>query len=158
MRYEMTVNSSGMPPWPTKDASGGWLADHSPPGDILCLSDGIRVPNGKGLARFLVCSTSGEAGSEFAWLDDEGHRLYGTNDGFWGGTHLAQDVGPHPNRDFYAYVFESGQRDPDNFTIEVRGFTTDGSQIESILKYTRPRYLRTFRGDEAYRFRRRGCV
>jgi hypothetical protein len=148
MSYELTAYNPGQPPWATKDRSGGWLADHSPPADILYLPKGVSVPNGKGKAHFLVCSTSGEAGDEFVWLDESGRRIYGTNDGFWGGTHLARDAGTDPAPGYYAYVFESGQRDPDNFHIEVRGFKTADGQIESVLKYPRPRTLRTFKGDE----------
>ena len=151
MVYQMTVDNPGSPPWQTKDGAGAWLADHSPPADILALPAGTRAPNGKGPAAFLVCSTSGEAGSEFVWLDAEGRRLFGTNDGFWGGTHLARDTGATPSPDHYAYVFESGQRDPDNFTIEVRGFRTADGQLESIVKYPRPHSLPTFAGmDDAY--------
>src|SRR5271167_1724846 len=69
--YEMTVNNPGSPPWATKDGSGGWLADHRPPADILFLPQGVATLNEKGVARFLVCSTSAEAGSEFVWLDAE---------------------------------------------------------------------------------------
>ena len=150
MLYETTVDNPGSPPWATKDGSGGWLADHSPPADVLWLPQGVPAPNGKGTSRFLVCSTSAEAGSEFVWLDADGRRLYGTNDGFWGGTHLARDAGPHASPDYYAYVFESGQRDADNFNIEVRGFKTDGGGLESVLKFPRPHSLPTFKGDEAY--------
>jgi len=150
MHYEMTVDNPGQPPWETKDGSGAWLADHSPPADVLTLPKGTPSPNGKGEASFLVCSTSGEAGSEFVWLNAEGRRLYGTNDGFWGGTHLSRDSGPNPCTDYYAYVFQSGQRDPDNFTIEVRGFKTKSGQIEKVAFFPRPKTLRTFQRDEAY--------
>jgi hypothetical protein len=152
LTYEMTVDNPGRPPWTTRDGSGGWLADHSPPGDILYLPGGVPAPNGKGQAEFLVCSTSAEAVSEFVWLDGEGRRLYGTNDGFWGGTHLARYAGSNPAPGYYAYVFESGQRDADNFTMEVRGFRAkQGAEpLESVIKYPRPRSLRTFKGHEAY--------
>jgi hypothetical protein len=150
MHYEMTVNNPGMPPWATKDGVGGWLADHSPPADILALPPDTMAPNGKGNARFLVCSTSGEAGSEFVWLDSDGRRLFGTNDGFSGGTHLARDVGPNPAPGYSAYVFMSGQRDADNFNIDVRGFKANGGAIEKVARYARPKTLRTFKDDEAY--------
>jgi hypothetical protein len=150
MTYEMTVNNPGRPPWSTKDRAGGWLADHSPPADVLYLSEEVQTANQKGQARLLVCSTSAEAGDEFVWLDREGHRLDGVNDGFWGGTHLARDGGTDSAPGYYAYVFESGQRDPDNFTIEVRAFRKSDSRLESIIKYPRPRSLRTFQGNEAY--------
>jgi hypothetical protein len=150
MHYEMTAYNPGTPPWATRDRSGGWLADHSPPADVLYLPQAVRTPNGKGQARFLVCSTSAEAGDEFVWLDAGGRRLDGVNDGFWGGTHLARDPGPDPVRDYDAYVFESGQRDADNFNLEVRGFKIEGSPLESVVKYPRPRTLRTFKGNEAF--------
>jgi hypothetical protein len=150
MSYQMTVDNPGTPPWALKDGSGGWLADHSPPADVLCLPGGAEAPNGKGRASLLVCSTSGEAGDEFVWLDAVGRRLYGTNDGFWGGTHLAADSGPRSVRDYDAYVFESGQRDPDNFNVEIRGIRAHGGKLEGVVKYPRPPALRTFKGAEAY--------
>ena len=39
---------------------------------------------------------------------------------------------------------------PTTSHIEVRGFKTDNSQLESVIKYPRPHTLRTFKGDEAY--------
>jgi hypothetical protein len=137
MRYEFSVYSPGTPPWKTKDGSGAWLADHSPPADVLFL------PAGRGLAahasedQLLVCSTSGESGDEFVWLNGEGRRITGFNAGFWGGTHLARDLGPKALRDDAAYVLESGERDPDNDTIEIRAFKT-GGEMESVWKTTFP--------------------
>jgi hypothetical protein len=150
MTYEMTVNNPSTPPWATRDRAGGWLADHSPPADILYLPTAVRAPNGKGDARFLVCATSAEAGDEFVWLDSEGRRLYGANDGFWGGTHLARDNGTDPAPGYSAFVFQSGQRDSDNFNIEVRAFKSDTGQLERVFNYPRPRTLRTFKDHEQY--------
>jgi hypothetical protein len=150
MTYETTINNPGTPRWATKDRAGGWLADHSPPADILYLPSAIRAPNGKGDSRFLVCATSAEAGDEFVWLDSEGRRLYGTNDGFWGGTHLARDSGTNPAAGYFAFVFQSGQRDSDNFNIEVRAFKSDTGQLERVINYPRPRTLRTFKDHEQY--------
>ncbi len=48
MRYEFSVYSPGTPPWKTGDGSGGWLADHSPPADILFLPRGPRPRYGEG--------------------------------------------------------------------------------------------------------------
>src|SRR4051812_37705269 len=47
MRYEFTVNNPGTPPWKTLNGSGGWLADHTPPADVLELPTGARAPEGK---------------------------------------------------------------------------------------------------------------
>ena len=97
MRYEFPVYSPGTPPWKTRDGSGGWLADHSPPADVLWLPEG-GPPQVRGGPRLLVCSTSGESGEEFVWLDEGGRRLFGTNDGFWGGTHLGPRLGAESRR------------------------------------------------------------
>ena len=136
MRYEFSVYSPGSPPWKTNDGSGGWLADHSPPADVIFLPTGGPTHHRAG-PRLLVCSTSGESGEEFAWLDEDGRRLHGSNDGFWGGTHLSHDSGPEAVREHEAYVFISGERDQDNDTMEVRAFKQD-YQIESIVKITFP--------------------
>ncbi len=132
LRYEFSVNSPGTPPWKTADGGGGWLADHSPPADILYLPQGIPAPNGKGMARFLVCSSAGESGEEFVWMNGAGRRLYGMNTGFWGGTHLARDPGANPDRDYSLYTFTSGERDPDNNNLEVRGLKADGT-LETVF-------------------------
>src|SRR5262249_7737472 len=87
LRYEFPLYGPGDPPWKTKDGKGGWLADHSPPADVLYLPPESGSPHSP-RAQLLVCSTSGETGEEFVWLDMEGRRLYGRNEGFWGGTHL----------------------------------------------------------------------
>ena len=150
MRYGFPVYSPGTPPWKTRDGSGGWLADHSPPADVLFLPEG-GPPHVRGDSRLLVCSTSGETGEEFVWLDQDGRRLYGTNDGFWGGTHLSRDSGPKPVEEDDAYVYISGERDLDNDTMEVRAFKRDG-RIESVVKLTFPHEsVRRFKtNDEAY--------
>jgi Protein of unknown function (DUF4038)/Putative collagen-binding domain of a collagenase len=150
MRYEFSVYSPGHPPWKTKDGSGGWLADHSPPADVLFLSRGSGSPFGHGEAQLLVCSTSGETGSEFVWLTEEGRRIFGMNEGFWGGTHLARDLGAKAVEGNYAYVFISGERDPDNDTMEVRAFKRTGD-IDSVVKMTFPHDVRRFKtGGDAY--------
>jgi hypothetical protein len=150
MRYEFPVYSPGTPPWKTRDGSGGWLADHSPPADVLFLPEG-GPPQVRGESRLLVCSTSAETGEEFVWLDDDGRRLYGTNDGFWGGTHLSRDSGPKAVAEDNAYVFISGERDQDNDTMEVRAIKRDG-RMESVVKITFPHEsVRRFKSNnEAY--------
>ena len=147
MRYEFSAYSPGTPPWKTRDGSGGWLADHSPPADVLFLPGG-GAPRSRGRSRLLVCSTSGETGEEFVWLDEDGRRLLGVNDGFWGGTHLARDSGPKAVEGDDAYAFISGERDLDNDTMEVRAFKRDG-RIESVARITFPHEsVRRFRSNE----------
>jgi len=141
LRYEFSINSPGTPPWKTADGSGGWLADHSPAGDVLYLPQGAKAPNGRGPVKFLICSSSGETGDEFVWLDENMRRLFGMNTGFWGGTHLARDPGSNAIPDIAAYTFISGERDSDNDTIEVRGIKTDGD-IVPTAKITVPMELK----------------
>jgi hypothetical protein len=144
MRYEFSVYSPGNPPWKTRDGSGGWLADHSPPADVLFLPAGSGSHHGHGTAQLLVCSTSGETGEEFAWLTEDGRRLFGRNDGFWGGTHLSRDLGEKAVKEDSAYVYISGERDLDNDTMEVRAFKRSG-ELESIAKISFPHNLRRLR-------------
>ena len=137
LRYEFSIGSPGIPPWKTADSSGGWLADHTPPADILYVPKGTPSPNGKGTAFYIVCSSAAETGEEFVWLNAHGQRLFGTNTGFWGGTHLAMDPGRNADPTVVAYTFISGERDADNNTIEVRAIHPNG-QLSTSAKLTFP--------------------
>jgi hypothetical protein len=149
MRYEFSVNAPGSPPWKTRDVAGGWLADHTPPADILFLPPGTAATGEQGAhGEFLVCSSSAEAGAEFVWLTEEGRRLNGFNTGFWGGMFLARDVGPKAVADHVAYTFISGERDPDNDTVEVRAFKRGGrneQDVEPVIKIRFPHDSRRFK-------------
>ncbi len=60
---------------------------------------------------------------------------------------LARDDGPNPVAAHQAYVFTSGERDPDNDTVEVRAFRRDveGEQdVEPVVKITFPHSARRF--------------
>lgn len=141
--YEFSVYSPGSPPWNTKDGKGGWLADHSPPADVVFLPSGSGSPYGGGKAQLLVASTSGETGDEFVWLNADGKRLFGMNTGFWGGMHLCRDRGEKAAQEYYAYVLASGERDPDNTSIELRAFSKKG-EIVSLGKIEFPRSVKQF--------------
>lgn len=144
MRYEFSINSPGSPPWKTRDGKGAWLADHSPPADVLFLPCDARTAYRQDKDHILVCSTSGESGEEFVWTTTEGKREFGINTGFWGGFNLCRDVGERPSPQYYAYVLMSGERDPDNDDFEIRGFKPDGS-IESVLKVKIPHPVKQFK-------------
>ena len=141
LRYQFSVNSPGTPPWKMADGSGAWLADHAPAGDVLHLPSGTKAPNGLGPVRFIICSSAGETGDAFVWFDESMKRLFGINTGFWGGTHLARDPGPKAIPYVSAYTFISGERDPDNNTMEVRAIKTDG-EIVPAAKITFPMELK----------------
>ena len=144
MRYEFSINSPGSPPWKTRDGKGAWLADHSPPADVLFLPGDARTPYRSNQDHILVCSTSGESGEEFVWMTPEGKREFGINTGFWGGFNLCREAGDRPSPKYYAYVLMSGERDHDNDDFEIRGFKPDGS-IESVLKVKIPHPVKQFK-------------
>lgn len=66
LRYEFSFGNPGDPPWPTRDGTGGWLANHSDPLDVLV--DGERV---------YLSAAHAEGPSPLIALDAEGNRLWG---------------------------------------------------------------------------------
>lgn len=101
LRYHTKVQSPGNPPWHTADRTGGWLADHTPPIDVLYLPDGS--PYGSE-PQVLVTAPTGEAGHSAMWLALDGRKLYGTKMQGWRSAKvLARDLGPRAIDDVYAY-------------------------------------------------------
>ena len=85
--YEMSVYNSGTPPWATADRSGGWLADHSPPSDVLF------VPTEKGPQIWIACHVA-EGGDGLVMIDLDGRKQGAIRwlGGNWtGASHLARD-------------------------------------------------------------------
>ncbi len=87
LKFEFTPYTAGSPPWKTKDGSGGWFHDHSPPSDILW------NPEKK---QFFVVSFVGEIGHGAVWLDETGRKVSGTRGfgaagGWCGAQFLAHD-------------------------------------------------------------------
>jgi hypothetical protein len=87
LKFEFTPYTAGSPPWKTKDGSGGWFHDHSPPSDILW------NPEKK---QFFVVSFVGEIGHGAVWLDETGSKVSGTRGfgaagGWCGAQFLAHD-------------------------------------------------------------------
>ena len=124
LRYELTANNAGQPPWPKQDGTGRWLADHSPPSDVLFLppgrtphrgsvrdaswqaSDQLFIPTDEPLV--LVCSHVAESGDGLVWVDLEGRkrrgvRSLGVGGGWCGAQRLARDEGPRADTASYAY-------------------------------------------------------
>jgi len=91
--YEFTVYNAGHPPWRTADGKGQWLADHSPPTDVLFLpGDAPQV---------LIASFVAESGDGLVWTDLEGRKLsgrrtLGMGGGWCGAQCLARDAGDSP--------------------------------------------------------------
>ncbi len=105
LRYEFNVYGGGNPPWPTLDGSGGWLADHSVPCDVLFLPQETGPACG-GIPQLLLASRVGEAGDTLLLMDEQGNKLVGGPkiDGWAGGNALARDAGPDRDPEFFAYT------------------------------------------------------
>ncbi len=105
LRYEFQVYGGGNPPWLTLDGSGGWLADHSVPCDVLFLPKGTGPTRG-GAPQILVASRVGEAGDTLLLMDEHGNKIVGGPkiDGWAGGNALARDFGPKRDPEFFAYT------------------------------------------------------
>ncbi len=92
LKYQVAVQSPGNPPWHTPDNTGGWMADHTPPGDVLFLPQGS--PLGK-QPQLLLVASGAEAGHGIIWVDESGRKLYGTKmHGMSGMYSLTTDPGP----------------------------------------------------------------
>ncbi|WP_269523320.1 hypothetical protein [Coraliomargarita parva] len=121
LRYLMTPYTNGNPAWRTSDNSSQWLTNHSAPSDVIYLPAGVAPeregkPSSSG-GQLLVCSRVAEGGSGLAWLDMDGHKLWGQHwlGGVWtAASHLALDLGEHPVDGVYAYAAASWKGDKYN--------------------------------------------
>lgn len=98
MFYEFTPFSSGTPPWRTADKTGAWLADHTPPIDVLYLPKKDEM---------LISAAVPEAGSGLIWVSRDGKKRTGVRwvGGHWtGAERLAYDAGPEADETVQAYV------------------------------------------------------
>ncbi|HND51221.1 MAG TPA: hypothetical protein PLV92_02450 [Pirellulaceae bacterium] len=151
-RYELTVNNAGSPPWPTADGAGRWLADHSPPSDVLFLPTGRAAHRGKvrnasfekADAEFiptdeplvLIASHVAESGDGLVWCDLDGKkrrgvRSLGAGGGWCGAERLARDVGASADRSIYAFA-ATGWKD----SLELR--TLPSGEVIYSAKFRSP--------------------
>ncbi|MEI6518804.1 MAG: hypothetical protein WCO98_01985 [bacterium] len=76
LTYEMTVNNSGQPAWPSPapgKGGGMWMADHTPPHAVCAVGDVMFLGSG--------CAESGHA---MVATDLEGNKLWGESNMFGG--------------------------------------------------------------------------
>ena len=126
--YEFTAYSGGNPSWPTKEHTGGWLADHSPPMSALFLPAGSGSPHGGGASQVLLSALVAEAGAPFVWVGTDGTTYQRKSVFGWDGAiALARDVGAKGRDDVYAYGLIAWEK-----TIKLRAFKCDGSGMEII--------------------------
>ena len=126
--YQMSPYTNGNPAWKTKDRGSEWLTNHTAPNDVLFLPPGVGPerdgkPASKG-GQVMIISPVAEGGSGLAWVDLDGHKLWGQSwlGGVWtAGTNLAIDRGKHPVDGVYAYAAASWAGDKYNsFKPELR--------------------------------------
>ncbi len=119
--YCMTPYTHGDPPWRTDDPGSQWLTNHSPPSDVIFLPPGA-APEREGKpsskrGQLMICSKVAEGGSGLAWVDIDGHKLWGQSwlGGVWtAASHLAVDRGERPVEGVYAYAAASWAGDKYN--------------------------------------------
>ena len=167
LRYEFSVNTAGNPPWfvgRTGPASGGepggWLADHSPPTDVLYVP-GNRPPHYRALRLsvqsdgyvpdkekllfpceppvVMIGSPIAEAGHGLAWADLAGNKLAGIRSyghgGRWfpGAYAFARDAGDSPVPGVYAYYaipFWASANDREHGKIYIQSLPNDVTVYE----------------------------
>lgn len=131
-RLQYSVYSPGVPPWPTSDGTGAWLADHTAPASALFLPEGSPWPTHSTSPQILLGAEAAEAGHALMWTDLNGRKLDGIKIRGWnGGIALARDDGPQRNPDHVAYTVyvvnpsrDFGKTDPGGLQIFV--LTTTG--------------------------------
>jgi hypothetical protein len=171
LRWEFAVNTAGDPPWftgtnlgPVNMGPGGWLADHTPPADVLYLpgnrpphyqasqlsvtEDGYQstknllIPSESPLV--MIGSPIAEAGHGMVWTDLEGRKVGGIrgygHGGRWmpGVFALARDEGDRPVPGTYAYYaipYRKSKNDTQNGRIYVQTLPSDRTVYEPEFQW-----------------------
>ena len=142
LRYEFSVYSPGDPPWPTTDAAGGWMTNHTPASSMVSIP-AAKAPGGQPLIG--MGAHVSEGGSAFSWVNLDGKKIGGRGwiGGSWtGGAIPGGRCRPSPEPNVAAYVgsvFEGNKKYGVNGKIEVR-LTKLGTLLSSgdqpVLKET----------------------
>ena len=126
--YEFTAYSGGNPPWPTKDSTGGWLADHSPPLGAVFLPANSGSPYGDGAPQVLLTALIAECGVPLVWVGLDGQTLQRRQVWGWEGAVAAtRDAGQAADPDHYAYLIMGYEK-----SIAIRGLKKDGSGTDIV--------------------------
>jgi len=110
--YEFPIYNAGKTAWNTKDNTGGWLADHSPP-QAAAFVPASRSPTKKPV--IFLGSYVAEGRDGVAWVDLDGNKMGGKKwiGGAWtGAPYLSYDAGDKavPSIPVYAgSVWETGK-------------------------------------------------
>ena len=126
--YEFTAYSGGNPPWPTKDHTGGWLADHYCPLGAVFLPAKSGSPYGDGAPQVLLTSYVAEAGAPLVWVGLDGQTLQRRHVWGWDGAVAAtRDAGTSAQPDLYAFLALAKEKD-----IHIRALKSDGTGINVL--------------------------
>ncbi len=124
LTYALNPYTRGAPPWKTADRGSEWLANHTAPSAILFVPAGSAPARaGKpssSAGQVLVGSAITEGGSALAWLDPDGHKIWGQMwlGGVWtGATQLTRDAGAHAVAGNYAYAASAWPGDKYNGNV-----------------------------------------
>lgn len=104
LRYELSADNAGEPPWPTADHTGGWGTNHTP---ASCATIVPAERNRYGEPLVLIGSYVAEGGHGLFWVGMDGVKRGGVHwvGGHWTGAQtLATDVGDAPQDDTACYV------------------------------------------------------
>jgi hypothetical protein len=140
--YEFTPYNAGHPAWHSADGSGGWLADHTPPGSVLFdPGDGKENP-----PQMLIGSQVAEEGDGLVWTDLEGHKKRGVRwvgGGWTGANFLARDTGKNAQLGVYAYCAATwNANDPAKSELRLNALRRAGNprdEVKKVLTWTFPR-------------------
>ena len=126
--YEFTAYSGGSPPWPTKDRTGAWMADHSAPLGALFLPAKSGSPYGDGVSQVMLTALIGEAGSPFVWADLDGKTLNRRQFwGWWGVIALTRDAGKAADPEVYSFGVAAKSK-----TVVIKGFKTNDTGFDVV--------------------------
>ncbi len=121
LRYEMSPDDAGTPPWLTPDNTGGWGTNHTPPSAAAFVPADRNVLNEP---LVFIGSYVSEGGHGLFWVDRDGRKRGGVGHmgGSWTGAQtLATDIGPKSDPQTAIYV-ASGFQGEVRFTSMTRDF------------------------------------
>ena len=133
--YEFPIYSGGKTPWNTKDHTGGWLANHTPP-QAAVFVPAAQSPTKEPVV-FLGCYVS-EGPDGLAWVDLNGNKLGGKQwvGGVWtAAPFMARDAGKNAAANVSVYVASVWETDKKSGLLELRLSALPKSE-KPLLKYS----------------------
>jgi len=130
MLYEFSIYNAGKTAWNTKDNTGGWLADHSPPQAAAFVPAALSPT--KQPVVFLGSYVS-EARDGIIWVDLDGNKLGGKRwiGGAWtAAPYLACDAGDNATPGVAIYAASAWETTKGSGELELR--------ISSVIKPSKP--------------------